>query len=90
MSAGPYQYFEMVRMRAIEEGLPVAHASNNGISGVIDAYGQTVRLLDLGEEGIIDTYLPKAIPATPYAKTGSWPFLLFALALVVFSTKKRK
>ncbi len=90
LTAGPYQYFEMLRMRAIEEGLPVAHASNNGVSGVIDAYGQIVSSLDLGEEGIIDTYLPKAIPATPYAKTGAWPILLFAVILVVFSAKKRK
>lgn len=39
---GPYQHFLMAQFRAVEEGLPVIRASNNGFSAIIDAYGRVV------------------------------------------------
>lgn len=90
LSAGPYQHFDMARLRAIEEGLPMVRVANNGVSAVIDGYGQIMALLDLGQEGSIDADLPKALPATLYAKTGPWPILLLALVLIIFCIKKQK
>lgn len=90
LSAGPYQHFDMAKMRAVEEGLPVARATNNGISAVIDPYGRVVASLDLGEEGVVDSGLPRSIPATFYAKTGVWPILILAGVLILFSIKIRK
>lgn len=90
LSAGPYQHFDMARLRSIEEGLPMARAANNGISAVIDGYGRILSSLGLGETGVVDSDLPKALPATIYAKTGPWPILAFALMLIVFCVKKRK
>ena len=57
-STGPHQHFEMARMRAVEQGIPVIRAANTGISGIIDAYGRVLQTLPLGEEGILDGYLP--------------------------------
>lgn len=90
MSAGPYQHFDMTRVRAIEEGLPMVRAANNGISAVIDGYGQIIASLDLGETGVVDAPLPKALPATIYAKTGPYPILVLSLILVIFCIKRRK
>ncbi len=90
MSAGPYQHFDMARMRAIEEGLPMARAANNGISAVIDGYGRIIASLDLGEEGVVDAPLPKALSATFYAKTGPYPILILALVFIIFCAKRRK
>ena len=90
MSAGPYQHFDMARVRAIEEGLPMVRAANNGISAVIDGYGQIIASLDLGETGVVDAPLPKALPATIYAKTGPYPILVLSLILVIFCIKRRK
>lgn len=60
-STGPYQHFEMARMRAVEQGIPVIRAANTGISGIIDAYGRVVKTLPLGEAGVIDGWLPVSI-----------------------------
>lgn len=90
LSAGPYQHFDMALVRAVEEGLPVARATNNGISAVIDPYGRVVASLGLGEEGVIDSELPRSIPATPFAKMGVVFPLLLCLLCIVFSIKRRK
>lgn len=69
-SAGPYQHFHQARVRAIEQGLPLARAANTGISAVIDAYGRILAEIGLGETGVIDADLPKVGPQTPYAQFG--------------------
>lgn len=89
-SAGPHQHFAMARLRAIEEGLPVARAANSGISAVIDPYGRVPKRLDLGTQGVLDSPLPAALPPTLYARTGATPTILVCLVLMLFSLKKRK
>jgi apolipoprotein N-acyltransferase len=84
-SAGPYQHFAIARMRAVEEGLPLVRAAQNGISGVVDAYGRVVRSLALDEVGAVDAPLPAALPPTPYARwretiAAGLAFLLVILA----------
>jgi apolipoprotein N-acyltransferase len=69
-SAGPYQHFHQARVRAIEQGLPLARAANTGISAVIDPYGRILAEIGLGEKGAIDADLPKVGPTTPYVQFG--------------------
>jgi apolipoprotein N-acyltransferase len=68
MTAGPYQHFDMVRMRAIEQGLPMVRVANNGISAVIDGKGRVVAALPLGEAGAIRAQLPAAEVTTFYSR----------------------
>lgn len=90
LSAGPYQHFDMAVMRAVEEGIPVVRATNNGVSGVIDGYGRVKASLGLGQEGVIDALLPRVLPATPYAKVGVLIPLSLCLVCILFSFGKRK
>ena len=69
-SAGPYQHFHQARVRAIEQGLPVARAANTGISAVIDPYGRILAEIGLDEKGVIDADLPKVGPTTPFVQLG--------------------
>lgn len=65
-STGPYQHLQNVRVRAIEEGLPLVRSANNGISGVIDPVGRILYQLQLDEVGYIDFHLPSPIATTLY------------------------
>ncbi len=80
---GPYQHLAQVRMRAVEQGLPVVRAANTGVSAVIDAHGQVTADLGLGVRGFLDADLPPALPPTPYARTGDWPALVLMALLAL-------
>ena len=84
-SSGPYQHFAAVRLRAVEEGLPLVRVANTGISAVVDGYGRTVARLGLNEAGVIDSPLPRSLGTlTPYARYGDRTVLLL-LILVAFA-----
>jgi apolipoprotein N-acyltransferase len=80
--AGPRQHLLAARVRAIEEGLPLARAANTGISAVVDGKGRIVARRGLGETGVVEALLPKAEAPTPYATTGD---LLFFVLLILIA-----
>ncbi len=87
-TAGPYQHAHQARIRAVEEGLPVARAANSGISMIVDAYGRITAHLELGERGVVDGELPKPRATTMFAHIGNTAViisicLLFFLLVVV-------
>jgi apolipoprotein N-acyltransferase len=89
ISTGPYQHLQQVRLRAIEEGLPVVRAANTGISAVIDPVGRVVARLGLGLEGVLDSGLPSSIPPTIYARIGDIPAAIFVAAAFIFVIRRR-
>ena len=62
------QHLNIVRARAIEEGVPLIRVTNFGISAIFDAYGRKVGSLRTDEVGIMDCYIPKKIEKTFFRK----------------------
>jgi apolipoprotein N-acyltransferase len=90
--SGPYQHLAQVRLRAIEQGLPILRVANTGVTAVIDARGRVLRSIPLDTQGIIDARIPGALAATPYSRTGDWPMailLLLCAAGLVFGRLRR-
>jgi apolipoprotein N-acyltransferase len=91
VSSGPFQHLAIVRVRAVEEGLPLVRAANNGVSAVIDPYGRIARRidgtvaarLDLDSVGVLDAPLPRALAPTPYERYRDEIF--FAAALLILA-----
>ncbi|HZT48665.1 MAG TPA: apolipoprotein N-acyltransferase, partial [Hyphomicrobiaceae bacterium] len=79
-TTGPRQHLHQARVRAVEEGLPLLRAANNGVSAAIDGYGRILARLDLDVRGVIDVPLPAALPPPPYARLGDLTLLLLWLA----------
>ncbi|HEV7415200.1 MAG TPA: apolipoprotein N-acyltransferase, partial [Tianweitania sediminis] len=57
-TAGPYQHFRQAQLRAVETGLPLIRAANNGISGVVDAYGRVNDAFGIDAVGTLDVAVP--------------------------------
>ena len=82
ITSGPFQHLAIARTRAVEEGLPLARAANNGISAMFDPYGRVTARLDLDAVGVLDVALPEALAAPLYTRLGDTSFLI-ALLLIV-------
>jgi apolipoprotein N-acyltransferase len=80
---GPAQHFEIARARAVEQGLPLVRAANNGISAVIDPRGRVLGRLGFDVVATLDSDLPQAAAPTLFARIGELAFL--GLWLVVAS-----
>lgn len=89
-TSGPHQHFETARIRAIEEGLPLARAANTGISGMIDPLGRIIGKMSLEKTGTVETILPQPLPPTPYSRYGNIAFFFMLLLLFMASEKKRR
>lgn len=93
-STGPYQHLQSVRIRAIEEGLPLIRSANNGISAVIDPYGRILYRLGLDDVGYLDFDLPKPIDPTYYSIHREKAYFImlgfFALWAVILNGFRRR
>jgi apolipoprotein N-acyltransferase len=90
--SGPPQHLAQARMRAIEEGLPIARSTPNGVSALIDADGRILHQIDAHQSGMIQLPLPAPLPPTPFARIGNWAVALMALLLagLAFAARRYK
>jgi apolipoprotein N-acyltransferase len=83
-TSGPFQHLAIARLRAIEEGLPLARAGDNGVSAMFDPYGRVTARLALDDVGVLDVKLPEPLPPTLYGRIGDIPF--FTAMLLIMAT----
>ena len=82
-SLGPYQHFDIHKMRAIEYGISLVRAANTGISAYIDPFGRVVNKLSLNKSGILDVKLIAKNQDTLFLKFGH---LIFAISFLALTT----
>jgi apolipoprotein N-acyltransferase len=80
-SFGGRQHFAMGRLRAVETGLWLLRAGNDGITASVDPLGRTVAAIPPHREGFLLAPYAQREGATPYVRLGDWAV---ALALTIF------
>ena len=83
-SIGPYQHFNMARLRAVERGKPLVRVANTGISGVINSYGKIVSKSSLNTEFYSKEILPNKTYPTFYTKYNYYPLCFILLLSFIF------
>ncbi len=81
-SAAPAQHLQIARTRSRELARPMLRATNTGISAIIDHRGQVMASAPQFESAVVEARIEPRGGLTPFARWGSVPALLAALALV--------
>ena len=90
-SFGPYQHFELARLRAIENRIPIVRCANTGISGIINIDGSIKTKVLLNEEKIIFESLSSNKNGSFYTKYGDiFAIIISVIILIVILYKCRK
>jgi apolipoprotein N-acyltransferase len=76
-TAAPWQLLRSARFRAAESRRPLLRAAITGVSAVIDARGEVVDMLGVGEEGVLAAKVAGRRDLSPYSRR---PWLVPALA----------
>ncbi|AGF74043.1 apolipoprotein N-acyltransferase [Bartonella australis AUST/NH1] len=83
VTPGPYQHFQQAQLRAVELGIPLIRAANNGISAVVDPYGRAITTLKQNAVGVLDLPIPAPIiPIWSNEYRIFFTFILFILMLL--------
>jgi len=92
-SLGAYQHLDIARMRALENGIPVIRATNDGISAFIDFKGRVQGKMDKFEKGVLTAEISKISGETPYRKLGPlWSYFIILIipSLILLYTFYRR
>ncbi len=84
---GPWQHLALARLRAIEEGLPIARSTPTGVSALIGANGAILATLPQRTPGVIVQPLPAPGPRTPFSRAGD--LIPLALGLLALGLSRR-
>ncbi len=84
-STGPRQHLAGVRLRAVEEGLPMMRAANTGISAGFDSRGRELGRTEMGVATTLMLPLPGKRPPTSFSRWGLVLPGLLSISSVLFA-----
>jgi len=89
-SIGPLQHLQMAQMRALEAGRWMIRATNNGITVLIDPYGQITEQIPQFEQAVLYGDVTPMQGLTPYLRWRSWPLIAVCMLLLGWALIRRK
>jgi apolipoprotein N-acyltransferase len=82
-SSGVYQHFQIAKMRAVENRIPIVRSANTGISGLILPTGKVNKKIHFNKQGILLASIPINNISSFYTKYGDWFALICTLISVI-------
>lgn len=89
-SIGPLQHMQIAQMRARELDRWVLRATNNGLTGIVDARGEVVAQIPRFQEGVLTGEWERRQGATPFQIAGNAPVLLLIALVLAFAAWTRR
>ena len=87
-SIGPWQHFQMARMRALENGRTMIRATNNGVTALVNYRGEVTEQLPQFQFGILRAEAEVRSGATPFNQFGTWPVLVLCLIFLGIAVQR--
>ena len=87
---GPPQHLAQARLRAIEEGLPIARVTPTGISAIVDAHGRVVAGIGPHRAATLSLRMPPPLPPTLFGRYAHWTSFAFGALLLVAAVATRR
>ncbi len=82
-SLAPRQHLQIARMRALETGRPLLRATNTGISALIGAKGELLKVSEAFRAEVVTGTVQPMQGATPFVRFGDLPVLASALVCLL-------
>jgi apolipoprotein N-acyltransferase len=85
-TAAPHQHLQLALFRSIENRVPMARATNTGVTAIVSPTGEITSLADIYTSTIIMADIPLPVITTFYTRHGNvfaWMLLLSVLIVIV-------
>lgn len=88
-SIGPWQHFQMARMRALELGKPLLRATNTGITAVVNEHGKITAQLPQFQADVLTAEVHPTTGTTLFSYIGQWAVLCLSLLIVAVGLSRK-